>query len=184
MNTEQEQIFMMSHFLYLQHGADSSKFVVDFDNVWKNVEFTRRDNAKRILVKHFTENIDYKIGALHLGRAIFREQNNAEKAAYQFGEACFEVKNEGENLAPQFGGAAFEGQTAIKNLGGAGQNKETIMLTVDCFKNFCMLAATSKAKEIRTYYIKMENIILRMRLSRYSHLIPMYKRNSKFRQKN
>lgn len=159
MNTEQEQIFMMSHFLYLQHGADSSKFVVDFDNVWKNVEFTRRDNAKRILVKHFTENIDYKIGALHLGRAIFREQNNAEKAAYQFGEACFEVKNEGENLAPQFGGAAFEGQTAIKNLGGAGQNKETIMLTVDCFKNFCMLAATSKAKEIRTYYIKMENIM-------------------------
>lgn len=117
MSTEQEQIFMMSHFLYLQHGSDSTKFVVDFDDVWKNVEFTRRDSAKRILVKHFTEHTDYKIGA------------------------------------PQKSGAPKE-----KDLGG-GHNKELILLTVDCFKNFCMLAATSRAKEIRTYYIKMENIM-------------------------
>ena len=117
MSSEQEQIFMISHYLYLQHGSDSTKFVVDFDNVWKTVEFTRRDSAKRLLVKHFTDHIDYKIGA-----------------------------------PPK------SGPPKDKDLGG-GQNKETILLTVDCFKNFCMIAATSKAKEIRSYYVKMENIM-------------------------
>ena len=61
MTTEQEQIFMISHYLYLQHGTDSTQFVVDFDTVWKCVEFARRDNAKRILVNKFIENVDYKI---------------------------------------------------------------------------------------------------------------------------
>ena len=117
MSGEQEQIFMISHFLYLQHGSDNTKFVVDFDDVWKNVEFTQKVNAKRILLKNFTEHIDYKIGALHLGRA-----------------------------------------PKDIDLGG-GQNKETILLTVDCFKNFCMIAATPKAKVIRSYYVQMENIM-------------------------
>jgi len=116
MSSEQEQMFMVSHYLYLQYGSDSSKFVVEFDTVWKNIDFSTRGNAKRILLKNFTEHIDYKI------------------STYQLGEVT------------------------IKNLGGAG-HKETILLTVDCFKNFCMLAATSKAKEIRCYYIKMENIM-------------------------
>jgi len=111
MSTEQERIFMISHYLYLQHGSDSTQFVIDFDNVWKNVEFTVRGNAKRILIKNFTEHLDYKIAARHLGEAAFVNG---------------------------------------KNLGGSGQNKELILLTVDCFKNFCMIAATSKAKEIRT----------------------------------
>jgi len=121
MNTEQEQIFMISHFLYLQYGSDCAKFVVDFDDVWKNVEVTRRDNAKRILLKNFAEHIDYKI------------------------------------MLTQSGGASLGTTNKTKIYGG--QNKETILLTVDCFKNFCMVAATPKAKEIRTYYIKMENIM-------------------------
>lgn len=160
MSSEQEQIFMISHYLYLQHGSDSTKFVVDFDNVWKTVEFTTRGNAKRILVKQFTDHIDYKIITPHFGGATNEQkthggQNNDEKAAYQLGEA-----------APNLGGAAlsknkaaFGEQSNGKNLGGAGQNKETILLTVDCFKNFCMIAATPKAKVIRSYYVKMENIM-------------------------
>jgi phage anti-repressor protein len=35
---------------------------------------------------------------------------------------------------------------------------ETIMLNVDTFKNICMMTKTDKAKEIRKYYIKLENI--------------------------
>lgn len=123
MSSEQEQIFMISHYLYLQHGSDSTKFVVDFDNVWKTVEFTQKIGAKRLLEKYFTYNVDYTIPALSKNKAAFEEQPNGKK------------------------------------LGGAGQNKETILLTVDCFKNFCMLAATPKAKVIRSYYVKMENIM-------------------------
>ena len=115
MTTEQEQIFMASHYLYLQHGADSTKFVVDFDNVWKNVDFTRRDNAKRLLEKHFTYQIDYAI-------VLFPKE---------------------ELLRNQLG----------------GRPKETILLTVDCFKHFCMIASTPKARTVRSYYVKMENIM-------------------------
>lgn len=163
MSTEQEQIFMTSHYLYLQYGSDNTKFVVNFDEVWKNVDFSRRDAAKRILVKHFVEHIDYMIGAPQLGGASLEE-----KAAPQLGGAAF-INKTNSNLAYHLGGASLEEKAAYhlggaafttkKNLGGSGQNKETILLTVDCFKNFCMLAATPKAKEIRTYYIKMENIM-------------------------
>jgi phage anti-repressor protein len=43
-----------------------------------------------------------------------------------------------------------------KNEGGF--NKEEVMLNIDTFKNLCMLAKTKKGKEIRKYYVKMENI--------------------------
>ncbi len=36
--------------------------------------------------------------------------------------------------------------------------REEIMLNVDTFKNLCMLAKTNKGKEIRKYYVKLENI--------------------------
>ena len=73
MSSVQEQIFMISHYLYLQHGTDNTKFVVDFDNVWKNVELSRRDAAKRILVKNFIEHNDYKNLAPQLGGAAFTD---------------------------------------------------------------------------------------------------------------
>ena len=40
-----------------------------------------------------------------------------------------------------------------------GHNKETIMLTINAFKRFCLKAGTKKAGEIHEYYIKMEKII-------------------------
>ena len=129
MSSEQEQIFMMSHYLYLQHGSDSTQFVIDFDDVWKNVEFTQKIGAKRLLVKNFTEHIDYKMVAL--------SKNKASEIIL---------------IAPIL-------DSDCKKTVHGGQNKELILLTVDCFKNFCMIAGTSKAKEIRTYYIKMENIM-------------------------
>jgi phage anti-repressor protein/Fe-S-cluster formation regulator IscX/YfhJ len=43
-----------------------------------------------------------------------------------------------------------------KDLGG--RPTENVMLNVDTFKNLCMLAKTDKGKEIRKYYVKLENI--------------------------
>jgi phage anti-repressor protein len=39
-----------------------------------------------------------------------------------------------------------------------GHNQEDVMLNIDTFKNLCMLAKTDKGKEIRKYYVKLENI--------------------------
>ena len=40
-----------------------------------------------------------------------------------------------------------------------GSGGEQVMLNIDTFKNLCMLAKTSKGKEIRKYYIKLETIL-------------------------
>jgi phage anti-repressor protein len=39
-----------------------------------------------------------------------------------------------------------------------GRSEHSIMLNVDTFKNLCMLAKTEKGKEIRRYYVTLENI--------------------------
>lgn len=39
-----------------------------------------------------------------------------------------------------------------------GRKEETVMLNIDTFKNLCMIAKTSKGKQIRKYYVKLENI--------------------------
>lgn len=39
----------------------NTDFVIDLDNVWKWLGFARKDPAKRVLEKHFTEDDDYKI---------------------------------------------------------------------------------------------------------------------------
>lgn len=43
--------------------------------------------------------------------------------------------------------------------GRGGHNKETIMLTVDAFKRFCLKAGTKKADQIHNYYIKLEEML-------------------------
>jgi len=40
-----------------------------------------------------------------------------------------------------------------------GQNKESILLTIDAFKKYCLKAGTQKADEIHNYYIRLEKII-------------------------
>lgn len=41
---------------------------------------------------------------------------------------------------------------------GGGSGGEEIMLNIDTFKNLCMMAKTDKGKEIRKYYVKLENV--------------------------
>ncbi len=40
--------------------------------------------------------------------------------------------------------------------GKGGHNREIIMLTVDCFKAFCMMAGTERGKEVRRYFLNIE----------------------------
>ena len=39
-----------------------------------------------------------------------------------------------------------------------GHNHETVMLNIDTYKTLCMLVKTPQGKEIRKYYVKLENI--------------------------
>ena len=121
----EQQIFLTSFYCFLNY--DSKKdFIVDFDNIWKWLGFSRKDPAKRLLEKNFIINIDYNI----------------------------------KKAAPPIGGAAFKDtKSPSKKLGGAGQNKEIILLSVNTFKKFCIKAGTKKADEIHDYYIKLEELL-------------------------
>ena len=72
-------------------------------------------------------------------------------AAKRLLEKCFNKNKDYEIIAPHLGGAKKDTR--------GGHNKETIMLTINAFKRFCLKAGTKKAGEIHEYYIKMEKII-------------------------
>jgi len=59
-NDNQQQLFVASFYTFLNY--DSKKdFVIDFDNVWKWLGFSRKDNAKTVLNKYFIEEVDYMV---------------------------------------------------------------------------------------------------------------------------
>lgn len=51
--------FVASFYCYLNHNSKTD-FVIDLNNVWKWVGFSRIDPAKRVLENHFTKDTDYK----------------------------------------------------------------------------------------------------------------------------
>ena len=116
----EQQLFISSFYCYLNYDKNT-EFVIDFDNIWKWLGFTLKENAKRILTKNFELNIDYK------------------------------------NLGRQEGQAVFNTIEKVKQHGG--QNKQTIMLTIKCFKSLCLKAQTKKASEIHEYYMKLEEVL-------------------------
>jgi len=111
--TEEQKIFIVSFFAFL--NCKNEDFIVDLDDIKIWLDFKKKVSAKDLLVKYFTNNVDYKI--------------------FNNDIICKENKKHG------------------------GHNKETILLSVNTFKLYCLKAGTEKAKEIHKYYVKMENIV-------------------------
>jgi MSV199 domain/T5orf172 domain len=66
-----------SFYCYLNY--DSKKdYVVDLDNVWKWIGFSRKGHAKTALEKHFVEDIDYKISLPQLRKKL----DNSEEEVF------------------------------------------------------------------------------------------------------
>jgi hypothetical protein len=149
----QQQIFVASFYSYLNYNSKTD-FVIDLDNIWKWVGYSRKNDAKKVIEKNFIIDIDFKV----------------EKATYPFGEAAFEDKIVVKKPATEIAVAGFEVEkpafantkeekSPSRNKGGAGLNKERIMLSVNTFKKFCLKANTKKADEIHDYYIKLEELL-------------------------
>jgi phage anti-repressor protein len=58
-STEEQQLFISSFYLYLNYKSD--EFIIDLDDIWTWLGFTRKDNTKRLLEKYFKPDIDFKI---------------------------------------------------------------------------------------------------------------------------
>ncbi len=61
--TSQQQFFLTNFYTYLNYD-NSNDFVINLDDIWKWIGFSRKDPAKRLLDKYFVKDIDYKI-SLH-----------------------------------------------------------------------------------------------------------------------
>jgi hypothetical protein len=127
----EQQLFVGSFYCYLNYDKNMD-FVVDLDNVWKWLGFKQKIDAKRLLEKQFTINIDYKNLAHQPGGA----SSDNTKTALGIGKAVLECEKQ-----------------------NGGQNRQIIMLTIKCFKSLCLKAQTKKASEIHEYYIKMEEVL-------------------------
>ena len=86
----------------------NNEFIIEFDTIWIWVGFTRKDHAKRLLEKYFVLDLDYKVLLLPK-----EEQNTKEVLLHSSVE---------QNLKQDKRG---------------GNNKETILLTINTFKKFC-----------------------------------------------
>ena len=107
----EQQLFISSFYCYLNYDKNID-FVVDLDDIWKWLGFKQKINAKMLLEKHFSLDIDYK--NLAPGASV----NNNINVAFVTTKA-----------SPEKHG---------------GQNKQTILLTIKCFKSLCLKSQTKK----------------------------------------
>lgn len=120
-----------------------------------NTNFTEEEQrwyvANLYMYMNYNQTDDYPINLENVFKMIgFANKGNAMKTI----QSNF---TEGEDYKKLL----FRMEKQVKNgkdLGGAGLNKEDVMLNVDTFKNLCMLAKTERGKQIRKYYVKLENV--------------------------
>ena len=101
----ESQLFVSSFYCYLNYDKNID-FVVDLDNIWKWLGFKQKIDSKRLLEKHFKLDVDYK-------------------TAFSDGKAVFET----ENLA------LGNSKASSNDEKWGGHNKQTILLTIKCFKS-------------------------------------------------
>jgi phage anti-repressor protein len=56
----QQKLFISSFYTYLNYDSKTD-FVIELESVWKWLGFGRKEECKRVLTKHFKQDIDYKI---------------------------------------------------------------------------------------------------------------------------
>jgi phage anti-repressor protein len=59
-NEDEEQIFL-KHFDYYVKNYNNESIRINLEDVFEYIGFSRKDAAKRLIVSHFTENVDYFI---------------------------------------------------------------------------------------------------------------------------
>ena len=134
-STFEQQLFVSSFYCYLNYDRNTD-FVVDLDDVWRWLGFTQKAHVKPMIESNFKLNVDYTVSIPEFKKS---------KQDQQSGGSDEEQPNE---------------STVPSKPKNGGQNKQTIKLTIRCFKLLCLKAQTKKAGEIHDYYLRLEEIIL------------------------
>ena len=81
--------------------------------------FSRKDNAKKLLTRHFEQGMAFVMTAPPIGGAVL-DSSTAPREA---------------------GSISVNNRASLANTHGGGHNKDTIRMTVSTFKKFCMKAS-------------------------------------------
>lgn len=127
---EYKELFVTNHLRYLKYKNTPDAFVINIEDIWNWIGFTRKDNAVRLLKNKYVLNEDYI------------EENIVPQNELVLDDYNSFLPKEERFLDKQNG----------------GQNKITIMMSINTFKNFCMIVSTSTGKKFRRYYIHIENL--------------------------
>ena len=99
---------------------------------------------------NYDKNFDFVVDLDNVWKWLgFNQKYNAKYLL----EKNFKIDVDYKNLAPELSGASLEKEKH------GGQNKQTILLTIKCFKSLCLKAQTKKASEIHEYYMKLEETL-------------------------
>ena len=139
--------------------------------------FDTKGNAKRTLLKYFVKDTDYKISKQNT-RKFMSETENENKDEIKVASPAFlgrkagakqilnnTESNEYTNVSERK--ARSDGMP----FGGAGGNKETIMLTTECFKSLSQTAMNEVGRQTRLYYQDMEKILKKYIVVEYNNRI-------------
>jgi len=67
-STDEQQLFISSFYCYLNYKSDD--FVINLDDIWVWLGFTRKDSAKKCLEKYFKPDIDFKLVSRQLAENL------------------------------------------------------------------------------------------------------------------
>jgi len=151
-------------FLYFDPTTD---FPVDLEYIYKDLGFANKGNAMKTLESNFTKNEDYKIvkftNKITEDCLLVRTEKQTNRGGHNrenvmlnidtYKMLCMLVKTPQDYKTVLF---HREKNLGSKDLGG--RPEEQIMLNIDTYKMLCMLVKTPQGKEIRKYYVKLENI--------------------------
>jgi phage anti-repressor protein len=131
--TEDEQRWYVANLYVYMNYHPTNDYPINLEHVFRMIGFANKGNAMKTIKNNFTEGEDYKI-------VVFHSEKHKNEGCYNNQIIIFHTE---KNKSKQ--------ETR-------GRKEETVMLNVDTFKNLCMLAKTERGKEIRKYYVKLENV--------------------------
>ena len=137
-NKDDMNLFDLNYKIYIANKDNINDFIVNFDEVYKWIGFSRKDPAKRLL----------------------ESKNKENKHLFEINKDYIIKMN--TPTTPPMGGVK-------KSI--SSEKKEIILLTINCFKKFCLKASTEKADKIYDYYIKMEEIITKYIENKHKEII-------------
>ena len=128
---------------------------------------------------NYDKNIDFVLDLDNIWKWLgFQQKIDAKRLL----EKYFKLDTDYKNLA------LGNSKASSNDEKWGGHNKQTILLTIKCFKSLCLKAQTKKAGEIHEYYMKMEEVLhqiveeetdeLRLQLEQKENIILEIKQNS------